>query len=128
MNIQNLVKRFTIKMGAWRQNYQLVTALPKLVTALPKCLRWSTRKGLRPFLAHFLKENAAGCGALYFPLIRFVLGIVKSTFSWEIGNGVTKFGNGVTKISLVTAPTATRILSFVSFWSFLAEILALSAN
>ena len=29
-------------------------------------------------------------------------------FFWEICNGVTKIGNGVTKISLVSAPPATR--------------------
>ena len=71
-------EKTTEKTGAWRQNYQLVTPLRILVTALPKCLGWSTRKGLRPFLAHFLKENAAGCGALSFPLIKIALGVVKS--------------------------------------------------
>ena len=72
------VLHFGAKKDVGRSRYQLVTALIKLVTALPKCLRWSTQKGLRPFLAHFLKENAAGCGALSFPLIKILLGLVKS--------------------------------------------------
>ena len=61
------------KNGCRAKPLTIVNGVNKIGNGVNKMLEME-----RPFLAHFLKENAAGCGALSFPLIKILLGVVKS--------------------------------------------------